>query len=77
MIENKHTLASLKHESYEHSFDRAAQQRLESIPFLTKACEWVTSNFIERVYTVQYTGSNLKVTRRRIPQDIPLFGIYL
>ncbi len=68
MIENKHILTGLKHESYEHPFDRAALQKLESIPFLTKACEWVTSNFIERVYTVQYTGSNLKVTRENYPK---------
>ena len=68
MIYNKQILTGLEHDQYEHSFDREALRRLEKIPFLTTACEWVTSNFIERIYNVQYTGSNLKVTKENYPK---------
>ncbi len=68
MVYDKRILRGLRHDSYEHPFDRAALQKLEGIPFLGKACEWVTSNFIERIYTVQYTGSNLKVTKQSYPK---------
>lgn len=68
MDRNKRILTGLEHSQYEHDFDRAALERLEAIPFLTKASQWITANFIERVYTVQYTGSNLKVTKDNYPQ---------
>lgn len=68
MNNDKRILSGLRHDQYEHPFDREALRKLESIPFLTKACEWVTSNFIERVYNVQYTGSNLKVTKENYPK---------
>ncbi len=47
MIHNKQILTGLDHSQYEHPLDRAALEKLESIPFLTTACKWVTSNFIE------------------------------
>ena len=68
MTYNKQILHGLEHSQYEHDFDRAALEKLEAIPFLTRASQWITSNFIERVYTVQYTGSNLKVTESNYPQ---------
>lgn len=68
MIYNKQILTGLDHSRYEHPLDRAALEKLESIPLLTTACRWVTSNFIERVYNIQYTGSNLKVTRDNYPK---------
>ena len=68
MIHNKQILTGLDHSQYEHPLDRAALEKLESIPFLTTACKWVTSNFIERVYNIQYTGSNLKVTKDNYPK---------
>lgn len=68
MINNKRILTGLEHQQYEHPLDKAALKKLESIPFLTTACKWVTSNFIERVYNIQYTGSNLKVTKDNYPQ---------
>ena len=68
MIHNKQILTGLDHSQYEHPLDRAALEKLESIPFLTTACKWVTSNFIERVYNIQYTGSNLKVTKGNYPK---------
>ena len=68
MIRNKQILTGLDHSQYEHPLDRAALEKLESIPFLTTACKWVTSNFIERVYNIQYIGSNLKVTKASYPK---------
>ena len=67
MKRNKRILRGLNHSEYEHPFDQKALEKLEAIPFLTKACKWVTENTVERIYTVQYTGSNLKVTRRNYP----------
>ena len=67
-INNKRILTGLEHYQYEHPLDKTALEKLESIPFLTTACKWVTSNFIERVYNIQYTGSNLKVTKDNYPQ---------
>lgn len=68
MTHDKQILTGLNHSQYEHPLDRAALEKLESIPFLTTACKWVTSNFIERVYNIQYTGSNLKVTKDNYPK---------
>lgn len=68
MIRDKHILKGLEHRSYEHPFDKAALEKLESMSFLTKASKWVTENTIERIYTVQYTGSNLKVTQQNYPK---------
>lgn len=65
---DKNILSGLNSRSYEHPFDRAALEMLENKPFLTKACRWITENTIERIYTIQYTGSNLKVTKNSYPQ---------
>lgn len=67
MLHSKKILHGLVHSEYEHPFDQKALEKLESVPFLTKACKWVTENTIERIYTIQYTGSNLKVTKRNYP----------
>lgn len=64
---NKQVLTGLEHYQYEHPFDKIALEKLEKILFLKTACEWITSNFIERIYNVQYTGSNLKVTEENYP----------
>ena len=68
MTYNRQILTGLEHDQYEHPFDREALKRLESIPLLTKFFQWITSNTVERIYTVQYTGSNLKVTRQNYPK---------
>lgn len=69
----RRTLTGLQHSQYEHSFDRAALEKLEAIPLLTKFFTWITSNTVERIYTIQYTGSNLKVT----PDNYPRIHHYL
>lgn len=64
----KKILTGLDHKQYEHPFDKMALEKLESIPLLTKFFTWMTTNTIERIYTVQYTGSNLKVTNTNYPK---------
>lgn len=64
----RQTLTGLDHSQYEHPFDKMALQKLESIPLLTKFFTWMTTNTIEKIYTVQYTGSNLKVTNSNYPK---------
>lgn len=68
MTHNKRILTGLDHKQYEHPFDKMALEKLESIPLLTKFFTWMTTNTIERIYTVQYTGSNLKVTNANYPK---------
>lgn len=68
MICNKQILTGLEHDQYEHPFDKATLEKMKSIPFLTTASKWITSNFVERVYNIQYTGSNLKVTKQNYPK---------
>lgn len=68
MIHNKQILSGLEHDQYEHPFDRKALKVLESKSLLKKLFEWITTNTVERLYSVQYTGSNLKVTKGNYPQ---------
>lgn len=68
MTGNKKILTGLDHSMYEHPFDKEALQKLESIPMLTTVFKWITTNTIERIYTIQYTGSNLKITKNSYPK---------
>lgn len=68
MIQNKQILTGLEHYQYEHPLDRETLDTLEKTPYLKELGKWLTSNFIERVYTIQYTGSNLKVTKENYPK---------
>lgn len=68
MITNKQILTGLQHSQYEHSFDKEALKKLEAIPILPRFLKWVTTNTVEKIYTVQYTGSNLKVTPTSYPK---------
>lgn len=74
MIRNKKILTGLSHEQYEHPFDKKALAALEKpivdllpnpIPVIGK---FITSNWVEKIFNVQYTGSNLKVTKDNYPQ---------
>ena len=65
---NKNILYGLSNRCYEHPFDRKALEMLENKSFLTKACKWVTENTVEKIYTIQYTGSHLKITKDSYPQ---------
>lgn len=68
MQHNKRILLNLHHEEYEHPFDKKALNALESTPGLNFVGKFITKNTIEKFYTVQCTGSNLKVTKSSYPQ---------
>lgn len=68
MIRNKKILTGLDHTQYEHPFDKKALDTLESTPGLGLVGNFITRNTIERIYTVQHTGSNLKVTKEAYPK---------
>lgn len=68
MIRNKKILTGLDHTQYEHPFDKAALSALESTPGLCLVGNFITKHTIERIYTVQHTGSGLKVTKDSYPK---------
>ena len=68
MTYNRQILIGLQHDQYEHPFDREALKKLEAIPLLSQFFKWITTNTVEKIYTVQYTGSNLKVTSTSYPK---------
>ena len=68
MIRNKKILKGLNHSGYEHPFDQKALNALTQTPGLETLGNFITKNTIEKIYTVQYTGSNLKVTKENYPK---------
>ena len=68
MIKNKKILKGLSHEQYEHPFDQKALAALEKTPGLELVGKFITKHTVERIYTVQYTGSHLKVTKDNYPK---------
>ena len=68
MYRNKQILKGLDHSQYEHPFDRKALNTLESTPGLGKIGKFITEHTVERIYTIQYTGSHLKVTSENYPK---------
>lgn len=67
MIYNKKILNGLSHQEYEHEFDRKALTALENTPGLGAVGKFITKHTIEKYYKIQYTGSNLKVTKDNYP----------
>ena len=67
MIKNKQILKGLDHSQYEHPFDQKALTALKKTPGLKVVGDFITKHTIEKIYTVQYTGSNLKVTKDNYP----------
>ena len=68
MIKNKKILRGLNPSDYEHPFDQKALNALTNTPGLETLGNFITRNTIEKIYTVQYTGSNLKVTKDSYPK---------
>lgn len=68
MIRNKRILKGLDHSQYEHPFDQKALSALQSTPGVDLVGNFITKHTIEKIYTVQYTGSNLKVTSENYPK---------
>lgn len=67
MIHNKKILTGLDHSMYEHPFDQKALTALEGTPGLSIVGKFITKHTVERFYTIQYTGSHLKVTSDNYP----------
>lgn len=67
MVHNKKILTGLDHAQYEHPFDKKALEALENTPGLAAIGKYITKHLVERMYTVQYTGSHLKVTPDNYP----------
>lgn len=68
MISNKKILTGLDPDSYEHPFDQKALNALENTPGVDLVGKFITKHMVERVYTVQYTGSHLRVTNDNYPK---------
>ncbi len=68
MKKNKKTLMRFGHDLYEHPFDRTALKSLKAVPGLDFLSNFISSNLIERIFRLQYTGSNLKVTEKNYPE---------
>ena len=68
METNKYILKGLEHSRYEHPFDKKALSALENTPGLEMAGKFITKYTVEKVLSVQYTGSNLKVTKDTYPK---------
>lgn len=68
MNKNKKILTGLEHSQYEHPFDKKALNALEKTPGVSKVGKFITKHTVEKIYTVQYTGSNLKVTKENYPK---------
>lgn len=68
MIQDRRILTGLEHIQYEHPFDKKAIAALEKTPGLSAAGKFITKHMVERVYTVQYTGSHLKMTSDNYPK---------
>lgn len=68
MNKTKQILKGLDHSSYEHPFDQKALSTLENTPGLGKIGKFITEHTYERIYTIQYTGSHLKVTSENYPK---------
>lgn len=68
MIKNKKILKGLDHSQYEHPFDQKALSALRSTPGVDLVGNFITKHTIEKIYIVQYTGSNLKVTSENYPK---------
>lgn len=68
MIKNKKILHGLDNSEYEHPFDKKALEALEATPGLGMVGKFITKHTIERIYTIQYTGSYLKITKDNYPK---------
>ncbi len=68
MIRNRQILHGLDHASYEHDFDRKALNALKGTPGVELVGKFIVTHTIERLYTIQYTGSNIRVTKQNYPK---------
>lgn len=67
MESNRKTLHNLNSRDYEHPLDRKALKALEGTPGLEILVKKFNEYALERIFKVQYTGSNLKVNQKNFP----------
>ena len=60
-------LDDLDPREYEHPFDARALEALRGTPGLEPAARYLIKHAVERSVTIQYTGSNLRVTAETYP----------
>lgn len=75
MNRNKKILGGLSSEEYEHPFDRKALDTLEATPGFGVLGKFLAKHTVERIYTIQYTGSCLKVTNKSLSSIYEKVGI--
>lgn len=68
MMTKKKILTGLKSADYEHPHDKKALSALEKAPGLEIVGRYITKHTLERIYTIQYTGSNIRVTKDSYPK---------
>lgn len=68
MKKDKIILNGLTHTEYEHDMDRKALDALNRTPGLSLVGRYITRNMVEKMVRIQYTGSNLKVTKKNYPK---------
>lgn len=68
MNRDKRILHGLVNDDYEHPHDKKALDALESTPGIETVGKFITKHTIERIFTIQYTGSYLKVTKQNYPK---------
>lgn len=68
MMANKKILKGLKSADYEHPHDKKALSALEKAPGLEIVGRYITKHALERIHTIQYTGSNIRVTKDSYPK---------
>lgn len=71
---NKKILNGLNHKDFEHPSDRKALSALENTPGLDVVAKFVVKHAIEKVCTVQYTGSNIRITEKGYPDIYQLLS---
>lgn len=67
MVHNKKILLGLDQSKYEHPFDKKALAALKRTPGIGLVGKFITEHMVERIYTIQYTGSHLRITRESYP----------
>ncbi|NLY02456.1 MAG: M48 family metalloprotease [Rhodopirellula sp.] len=68
-------LTGLHPYEYEHPFDAKALDALQRTPGLDALIRQFNKHAVERLITVQYTGSNLRITKRSYPKIHRLLDI--
>ena len=64
----QHVLHDLHPFEYEHAFDTKALDALQKTPGIDRIVRQYNKHAVERIITIQYTGSNIKITNENYPK---------